>query len=102
MKRHNTALEQLQKALTEYNQKCADAIDKFNVRLAAEGAATRPLNDYAKVSLLYKESMNNKGRQPDENLLSLSANTPQLSNYFTPSEDQKSREYMFLETENSR
>ena len=40
--------------------------------------------------------MNNKGRQPDENLLSILANAPQLSDYCTPSEDQKIQEYMFV------
>ena len=33
--------------------------------------------------------MSIKGRKPDDSLLSLSANAPQLSNYYTPSEDQK-------------
>ena len=41
VKRHNAALEQLQKAQAEYNQKGADAVDKLNARLAAEGTATR-------------------------------------------------------------
>ena len=44
VKRDNASLKQLQKAQTECNQKCVDAIDNHNARLAAEGAATRQLD----------------------------------------------------------
>ena len=59
VKRHEAALKQ-QKAQAEYNQKRADAVCKLNARLAAEGAATRRLNDYVEESRLYKEVMSNK------------------------------------------
>ena len=71
VKRHNAALEQLQKAQAEYNHKRADVIDKLNARLAAEGAATRRLDDYIKASRLYKEVMSNKGRQLVDFLLNI-------------------------------
>ena len=93
-KRHNAALEQLQKAQAQYNKKRADAIDKRNARLVAEGATTRRLDDDVEASQLYKEVMSYKGRQLDDSLLNISA--PILSDYYMPSDDQKIREYMFV------
>ena len=50
VKQHYAALKQLQNVQAEYNQKRADAFDELNARLAAEGAATRQLDDYVEAS----------------------------------------------------
>ena len=50
VKRHNS--EKLQNPQAEYNKKREDAIDKLNVRLAVDCAATRRLDDYDEASRL--------------------------------------------------
>ena len=62
VKRHNKALESIQKAQAEYKQKRAESIDKMNARLDTEGAATRRLNMYVEARRLYIEVFISKGR----------------------------------------
>ena len=86
VKQHNAALN-----ITKKEQML---LITLMYKLAAEGASTRPLDDYVKASRLYKEVMNHKGQQSDDFQLNISA--PQLCGYYTPSENQKIREDMFI------
>ena len=88
--RHDKAEEQLQKAQTEWNEKRTQRLDFLNERLKKEHHAEQTFNsvDQAMKEYYYVTGGDTK--------LSPLPPEPVLSDFYTPSEDQKNREIVFI------
>ena len=95
IERHNKATEALNKVQQEYAQKRAENLDKINAHLAAEGASKLSLGDYVAPTCLYTKIVRAKREQPDEDLLSF-PKTPEFSDYYKMSDEERMREYGYV------
>ena len=87
-KRHDEAIEQLQKAEIEWNKKRQQKIDFINNRLLKEKKAERRFNKLNNAMREYHEVFG-------ESLETL-PDKPVLSDFYTPSDDQHYRELAFV------
>ena len=88
--RHDKAEEQLQEARTEWNEKRIQRLDFLNERLKKEHHAEQTFDsvDQAMKEYYYVTGGDTK--------LSPLPPEPVLSDFYTPSEDQKNREILFV------
>ena len=86
--RHDKAEEQLQKAQTEWNEKRTQRLDYINKEMKKEHHA---LNEFDDVDQAMKEYYYVTGKQ-----LSPLEEEPTIHDFYTPSESQKNREYLFI------
>lgn len=87
-KRHNKAQEQLQAATAEWQKERIQRLDYINEKLRQQQHA---VNTFKDVDMAMQEYYKVMG----EPLPPLS-HKPQLSDFYTPSEGQKDREYVFI------
>ena len=87
-KRHNLAIEKLTRARDEWTQKRTERVDFINTELKKEGHASQVFHD---VNEAMKEYYLVTGRHLEE-----LEPEPKLSDYYTPSSDQKTRELVFV------
>jgi hypothetical protein len=87
-KRHDRAEEQLQAAQSKWSQNRAERLDWINEDLRRQGHAVQTFKDVDEAMHEYAEvtgkSLNPLGLEP------------QLSDYYTPSDDQKDHEIAFV------
>ena len=86
--RHDKAEEQLQKAQTEWNEKRTQRLDFINEEIKKEHHA---VNEFDDADTAMKQYYYITGKQ-----LSTLPPKPELSDFYTPSEDQKNREIAFV------
>ena len=86
--RHDKAEEQLQKATTEWNEKRTQRLDFINEEIKKEHHA---VNEFDDADTAMKQYYYITGKQ-----LSTLPPKPELSDFYTPSEDQKNREIAFI------
>ena len=86
--RHDKAIEKLEKAQAEWNKKRIQRLDFINKQLQKEHHAVQTFDDVDQAMKLYYRVTNKK-------FTSLSPK-PTLSDFYTPSEDQKNREIAFV------
>jgi len=79
--RHDRAIEDLQKASTEWNQKRLDTLDFINNKIRDKSDARNTFDDLDKALDFYNET------HPDANLRL--PKQPVLSDYYKPSNEQK-------------
>ena len=87
-KRHDKAVEQLQAAQAEWSKKRTERLDWINEELRRQGHAVQTFRD---VDMAIREY----ARVTGHNLDSLGSE-PQISDFYTPSDGQKSRELIFV------
>ena len=87
-KRHDKAVEQLQAAQAEWSKKRTERLDWINEELRRQGHAVQTFRD---VDMAIREY----ARVTGHNLDSLGSE-PQISDFYTPSDEQKSRELIFV------
>ena len=87
-KRHDLALEQLTKARDEWSRKRTEYLDYVNDRLRKEAHAKQTFND---IDTALQEYYIMTGKQ-----LKGVGPEPKLSDFYTPSDDQKFREIIFI------
>ena len=92
-KRHDKAVEQLQAAQVKWSQRWTERLDWINEELRRQGHAVQTFHD---VDAAIREFSQVTGKKADE-LLKLGPE-PQLSDFYTPSDDQKHREIAFVVT----
>lgn len=91
--RHDKAIEKLEKATEEWNKRRTQRLDYINEQLKKENHAVQTFDD---VDQAMREYYNVTGKQinlPSNSVLDLK---PELSDFYTPSEDQKNREIAFV------
>ena len=88
-KRHNKAVEELEAATTAWNEKRTERLDFINEQLKKEHHAFQTFED---VDQAMKHYYYITGKQLPNDLLP----KPTLSDFYTPSEDQKNREFAFI------
>ena len=86
--RHDKAEEQLQKAQTEWSEKRTQRLDFINEQMKKEHHALKEFDDV-------EDAMNEYYYVTNKQLPELEPE-PKLSDFYTPSEDQKNREYLFI------
>ena len=87
-KRHNLAVEREQKDRDEWNKKRQDRLDFINEKLREQNAAHKYLKNLDAAMLeYYRVTSQRLPPLPPE---------PQLSDYYHPSEDQKTAELAFI------
>ena len=87
-KRHDKAVEQLQAAQAEWSKQRTERLDWINVELRRQGHAVQTFRD---VDMAIREYT----RVTGHNLDSLGSE-PKISDFYTPSGDQKKREIAFV------
>ena len=87
-KRHDKAVEQLQAAHEEWSKQRTERLDWINEELRCQGHAVQTFHDVDAAIRQY-------ARVTGQNLSSLGPE-PQLTDYYTPSDGQKSRELIFV------
>lgn len=87
-KRHNEAVEQLQKAQAEWSKARTERLDWINEELRHQGHAVQTFHD---VDDAIREYALVTGNQLDPLRVK-----PKLSDFYTPSDDQKDREIAFI------
>lgn len=87
-KRHDLAIEQLQAAQAEWSRKRSERLDWINEELRRQGHAVRTFGDV--------DSAIREYAQATGNTLDPIGPEPQLSDYYSPSDDQKDREVAFI------
>ena len=87
-KRHDKAMEQLEAATTEWNKKRTERLDYLNERKQMEHHAEQAMEegDQAMKEYYYATKKQLDPLPPK----------PTLSDFYTPSEDQKNRELVFI------
>lgn len=91
-KRHDKAIEQLQAAQVEWSRKRTEHLDWINEELRRQGHAVQTFRDANAAIREYAQVF-----PKDIKTLSLLAiPAPKLSDYYTPSDDQKDREITFV------
>ena len=88
-KRHDEAVEKLQKAQVEWQEKRQKRIDFINKRLLAEKRADRKFIEL-------NDAMREYSQVFGEHLSPLPSAKPQLSDFYTPSDGQHERELAFI------
>ena len=87
-KRHNLAMEELQRAKNLWNQKRLERLDYINKRLRQEKNAEQRFNELSVAMKQYHQAFGEKlSKLPPE---------PKLSDFYTPSEDQHNAELVFI------
>ena len=86
--RHDKAEEQLAAATTAWNEKRTERLDFINEQLRKENHALKDFDDT-------EQSMKEYYYVTHKQLPDLEPE-PELSDFYTPSEDQKNREYLFI------
>ena len=87
-KRHDKAMEELNAATAAWNKKRTERLDFLNEQLKKEKHSEQTFYD---VDQAMKEYYYATGKQLDPLPLK-----PELSDFYTPSEDQKNRELVFI------
>ena len=87
-KRHDKAVEQLQAAQAEWSKQRTERLDWINVELRRQGYAVQTFRD---VDMAIREYT----RVTGHNLDSLGSE-PKISDFYTPSGDQKNRDITFV------
>ena len=87
-KRHNEAVEQLQAAQAEWSKARTECLDWINEELRRQGHAVQTFND---VDAAIREYALITGNQLDPLRVE-----PKLSDFYTPSDEQKDREIAFI------
>jgi hypothetical protein len=88
--RHNEAVEDLQKATEDFNEKRMKTLDFVNRELQARRQAESDFNDVDEALRLYNEVT-----VKDEHKINLGMK-PTLANFYKPSEEQQNYEYIFI------
>jgi uncharacterized iron-regulated membrane protein len=88
-KRHDEAVEKLQKAQVKCQEKRQKRIDFINKRLLAEKRADRKFTEL-------NDAMREYSQVFGEHLSPLPSAKPQLSDFYTPSDGQHERELAFI------
>ena len=86
--RHDKAEEQLQEARTEWNEKRIQRLDFINEQMKKEHHALKEFDDVEDAMKEYYYVTNKQLPELEPE--------PKLSDFYTPSEDQKNREYLFI------
>ena len=86
-KQHDLALEKLAQAKQEFEQQCVKYLDYLNQRLQQQKLSQRTFSNVDKALQVY-----NKVTRVNHELLSSLRREPQLSNFYTPSDDQRTQE----------
>ena len=92
-KRHDLAIEEFQKDRDEWNQERTEGLDFINQEIRKRNAAINYFNDLDKEMLEYYR-MTGKRLPP-------SLSRPKLTDYYHPSNNQKSGEFLFITGEMS-
>ena len=96
-KRHDKAVEQLQSAQAAWSQKRTERLDWINQELRRQGHATHTFQDVdaaiREYSLITRDGADKS--QPDTTMYGDPGPEPTLSDFYTPSDDQKDRELTF-------
>jgi hypothetical protein len=87
-KRHDKAIEQLQSAKAKWSKKRTERLDWINEELRREGHAVKTFRDVDTAIREYSQ-VTGKTLEPF-------SPEPQLSDFYTPSDDQKEREIIFV------
>lgn len=90
-KRHDLALEQLTRARDEWNNKRTQYLDLMNEKLQKEAHSRQTFSDIDKALQEYHILTGSRMDMPPE-----LQNEPKLSDFYTPSEEQKIREFLFI------
>lgn len=85
--RHDKALEDFQQAQADYSRKRQEHLDYLNDRLRAEGHAEKVYEEVDEAMRRYYEVTGVKADVPEQ---------PELSNYYSPSPEQKQSEITFV------
>ena len=94
-KRHDLALEKLQKARDDFNKKRLLKIDFINKRLAEKHAAEARFNDLDDAMSEYHRVFG-KRFENSSNEQELMGDEPVLKDFYKPSDDQHNREIAFI------
>ena len=86
--RHDKAEEQLQEATTEWNEKRIQRLDFINEQMKKEHHALKEFDDVEDAMKEYYYVTNKQLPELEPE--------PKLSDFYTPSEDQKNREHLFI------
>ena len=87
-KRHDLAIEELQRAKNLWNQKRLERLDYINDRMRQEKNAEQRFNELSVAMKQYRKAFGVKlSELPPE---------PKLSDFYTPSEDQHNAELVFI------
>ena len=92
-KRHDLALEHLTQARDEWSKKRTKYLDYVNEKLRKEAHAKQTFTDIDRALQEYYIMTGSQFDIPQE---LQTFNKPKLSDYYTPSEDQKTREILFI------
>lgn len=87
-KRHDTAVEQLQAAQSAWSKKRAERLDWINEELRRQGHAVQTFRDVDTAIREYAQVFPHVAPLVSER-------QPRLSDFYTPSDDQKDREIVF-------
>lgn len=87
-KRHDKAVEQLQAAQAKWSRKRTERLDWINEELRRQGHAVQTFHD---VDVAIREYAQVTGKQLDP-----LGQEPTLTDFYTPSDDQKDREIAFV------
>ena len=92
-KRHDKAMEQLESAQADWNKKRIQRLDYINEEMKKEHHAVQTFDD---VDQAMKQYYYITGKKLPDNLSTPLPPKPTLSDFYTPSEDQKNREIAFV------
>ena len=92
-KRHDKAMEQLEQAQADWNKKRTQRLDYINEEMKKEHHAEQTFDN---IDQAMKEYYYITGKNLPDNLSSPLPPEPVLSDFYTPSEDQKNREIAFV------
>lgn len=90
-KRHDLALEELSRAKIEYEQHRTAFLDYLNERIRKEARAKSTFQDINQALIEYHEVTGNDLELPEE-----LRREPRLSDFYSPSEEQKDAEIIFI------
>ena len=89
-KRHDKAIEQLQAATSDWSKRCTERLDWMNEELRCQNHAEKTFRDADAAIRKYAEVF---GEDKTRDII---APKPLLSDFYTPSNDQKDREITFV------
>ena len=90
-KRHDLALEELSRAKIDYEKHRTALLDYLNERIRKEARAKSTFQDINQALIEYKEVTGNDMELPEE-----LRREPRLSDFYSPSEEQKDAEIIFI------
>ena len=90
-KRHDLALEELSRAKIDYEKHRTALLDYLNERIRKEARAKSTFQDINQALIEYKEVTGNDLELPEE-----LRREPRLSDFYSPSEEQKDAEIIFI------